>query len=195
MLGRRFEEALIYASHLHGAQLRKGTSIPYLSHLLGVASLAIENGADEDEAIAALLHDAVEDQGGAPRLKDIRSRFGDRVAEIVRDCSDSDTEPKPPWRARKEQYIAKITDKSKSTLLVSLADKTHNAQAILSDLHEHGDVVWERFNGGKEGSLWYYAAISEAFGRVSPGPAAERLRRTVIEMHVLAGVPVSNGGV
>ncbi|HYJ30182.1 MAG TPA: HD domain-containing protein [Allosphingosinicella sp.] len=182
LLGKRFDEALVYASHIHGGQLRKGTSTPYLAHLLGVASLALESGADEDEAIAALLHDSVEDCGGAARLEDIRTRFGDRVAGIVADCSDSDTDPKPPWRQRKHDYLAALEAKPRSSLLVSLADKTHNAQAILADLHAHGDALWDRFTGGKEGSLWYYGALAQAFSRALPGPAADRLARLVEDM-------------
>jgi (p)ppGpp synthase/HD superfamily hydrolase len=142
MLGTRFDGALIYAVHLHGGQVRKGTTIPYVAHLLGVASLALEAGADEDEAIAALLHDAVEDQGGLARRADIEVRFGARVARIVADCSDADQEPKPPWRERKEAYLANLGSKAKSSLLVSLADKTHNAQAIVSDLHSQGPSLW-----------------------------------------------------
>lgn len=182
-LGSRFDEALVYARQAHEGQVRKGTSTPYFAHLIGVASLALESGADEDEAIAALLHDAVEDQGGGARLEDIRARFGERVATIVADCSDSDTEPKPPWRERKDAYLAKLEAKPRSSLLVSLADKTHNAQSILADLHGHGDALWSRFTGGRDGSLWYYSALAAAFSRALPGPAAARLERLVADMH------------
>jgi GTP pyrophosphokinase len=182
-LGERFDQALLYASRAHASQVRKGTDTPYLAHLLGVASLALENGADEDEAIAALLHDAVEDQGGAARLEDIRKRFGDRVAAIVSDCTDSHADPKPPWRERKEAYLAGLEAKPRSSLLVSLADKTHNAQAILADLYVEGDGLWQRFTGGKAGSLWYYSALAQAFSRAFPGPGAARLQRLVNDMH------------
>lgn len=131
MLTERFDEALLYASETHRQQVRKGCDIPYVSHLVGVASIAIEIGADEDQAVAALLHDAVEDQGGACRLADIEARFGSRVAQIVDHCTDTDVEPKPPWRQRKESYIEGLSCKPKASLEVSLADKTHNAGAIV----------------------------------------------------------------
>lgn len=186
MLTTRFDEALVYASEAHRAQTRKGADIPYMSHLLGVASIAIENGADEDQAIAALLHDAVEDQGGAARLADIERRFGHRVAEIVDHCTDSDVEPKPPWRARKEAYLASLREKPLSSLEVSLADKTHNAGAIVADLHAHGDAVWDRFTGRREGSLWYYRSLADIFAALIPGAGASRFERLVSEMEALA---------
>jgi (p)ppGpp synthase/HD superfamily hydrolase len=189
MLTERFDEALAYASAAHRTQPRKGTDIPYVSHLLGVCSLALEAGADEDQAIAALLHDAVEDQGGADRLTDIRKRFGDRVAKIVADCTDSWTEPKPEWRQRKEAYLESLSHKSPDSLLVSLADKTHNASAINADLAVHGDELWSRFTGGREGSLWYYDSLARAFEERLPGPAAIRFRELVDEMHALASRP------
>jgi (p)ppGpp synthase/HD superfamily hydrolase len=181
-LSERFTVALVYASHIHRAQIRKGSNIPYVSHLLGVASIAIENGADEDQAIAALLHDAVEDQGGAARLADIRSQFGERVARMVEHCTDTDVMPKPPWRERKEAYLASLASKPRDSLEVSLADKTHNAGAIVADLHVHGEQVWERFTGSKEGSLWYYRALAGAFTELVPGAAAARLCRSVDQM-------------
>lgn len=186
ILTDRFDDALAYASRIHRHQIRKGSNIPYVSHLLGVAAIAIENGADEDQAIAALLHDAVEDQGGADRLADIRNRYGDRVAEIVADCTDADTTPKPPWRERKESYLASLAKKPATSLEVSLADKTHNAGAIVADLHAHGEAVWERFTGGKDGSLWYYRALADAFHQFAPGVAATRFLRLVEEMEALS---------
>lgn len=188
MLTERFDEALAYASRIHREQRRKGSGIPYISHLLGVASLAIEAGADEDQAIAALLHDAVEDQGGAERLADIRARFGDRVADIVDHCTDTDMEPKPPWRARKEAYIASLAHKPADSLLVSLADKTHNISAILADMAIVGSSVWDRFSGGKEGTLWYYAALSERFEAHLPGHAARRFATLVTDLHARAAL-------
>ena len=185
-LTERFDEALVYASCIHRDQRRKGADIPYVSHLLGVAAIAIENGATEDQAIAALLHDAVEDQGGAERLQDIRSRFGEQVARIVADCTDSDTEPKPPWRARKEAYLASLSHKPAASLEVSIADKTHNAGAIVADLHVHGEQVWTRFTGAKDGSLWYYRALSDAFAGLAPGMASERFAGLVDEMERLS---------
>ena len=186
ILTDRFDRALVYASEAHRHQVRKGTQIPYVSHLLGVASIALENGADEDQAIAALLHDAVEDQGGLKRLEDIELEFGERVARMVDDCTDADVEPKPPWRARKEAYLASLSDKAKESLEVSLADKTHNAIAIVADLHVHGDRLWSRFTGGKDGSLWYYRCLAEVFGQRLPGSAARRLQALVAEMEEFA---------
>ena len=181
-LTARFGEALDYANAAHCQQLRKGTEIPYVAHLLGVASLAIEDGADEDQAIAALLHDAVEDQGGAARLDDIRARFGDRVAGIVADCTDSWVEPKPNWKQRKEAYIASLAHKSPDSLLVSLADKTHNARAIVSDVSSHGVEVWDRFTAPRTEVLWYYSSLADAFLRHLPGVAASRFNRLVGEL-------------
>lgn len=178
MMTERFDAALAYASDAHRTQLRKGSGVPYISHLLGVASIALEFGADEDQAIAALLHDAVEDQGGLERLADIRARFGDRVAGIVQDCTDAVIVPKPPWRARKELYLASLAHKHRDSLLVSLADKTHNAEAIAADRAQIGDAIWDRFTGGREGSLWYYRALVSAFAIPFPGQVA-RLRRAV----------------
>ena len=185
-LTERFDDALAYASRIHRAQQRKGADIPYVSHLLGVAAIAIENGATEDQAIAALLHDAVEDQGGAARLEDIRNRYGEEVARIVDDCTDSDTEPKPPWRARKEAYLASLSHKPAASLEVSIADKTHNASAIVADLHIHGGEVWSRFTGGKDGSLWYYRELAKIFAELIPGEASNRLIRLVDEMEQMA---------
>ncbi|MBI1404441.1 MAG: HD domain-containing protein [Porphyrobacter sp.] len=195
-LTTRFDTALAYASHLHREQLRKGSNIPYISHLLGVAAIAIENGADEDQAIAALLHDAVEDQGGLPRLEDIRDRFGEAVARIVADCTDdlagtkaeaaTPEEKRREWRARKETYIAGLARKPAASLAVSIADKTHNAAAINADLRLHGARVWGRFTGAKDGTLWYYRALADAFAKALPGHAASRFEREVAEMEELA---------
>ncbi|TMM44974.1 HD domain-containing protein [Qipengyuania marisflavi] len=185
-LSERFDDALVYASRIHRDQRRKGADIPYVSHLLGVAAIAIENGATEDQAIAALLHDAVEDQGGAARLEDIRNRFGEEVARIVNDCTDTDIEPKPPWRARKEAYLASLPHKPTASLEVSIADKTHNAGAILADLHIHGGEVWSRFTGRKGGSLWYYRELAKTFAELIPGRASNRFIRLVEEMEEIA---------
>ena len=182
-LTHRFEQALLYASAVHGGQKRKGTSIPYLAHLLGTASVALELGADEDQAIAALLHDAVEDQGGKARLVDIRARFGDTVAEIVLHCTDADVHPKPAWQERKERYLEALGSKPADALLVSLSDKIHNAEAILNDLRFHGHGVWDRFKGGKDGSLWYYRTLSDIFEQLLPGSGAGRLKRAVDALH------------
>lgn len=182
LLSPRFEQALHYASVIHAGQLRKGTEVPYLAHLLGVTSIALEYGADEDEAIGALLHDAGEDAGGEGRIEDIRYRFGDAVADIVRGCTDTVETPKPAWRARKEKYIAHIPTASPSIRLVSASDKLHNARAILRDVRELGDVLYERFTGGKEGTLWYYRALVNAFYEAGASPLIEELDRTVSEL-------------
>lgn len=179
MLSHKYDEALLYASELHRTQVRKGTSIPYLSHLLSVSALVLKNGGDEDQAIAGLLHDAAEDQGGIETIAVIRAKFGDRVARIVTDCTDSVTTPKPPWRERKEAYIASLATKDSDSLLVSLADKTDNARAIMGDYREIGDDVWERFTGKKDGTRWYYRNLSKSFQELYPGPLASELARTV----------------
>jgi (p)ppGpp synthase/HD superfamily hydrolase len=155
----RFEEALVYANRLHSKQTRKGGKIPYISHLLSVAALVLENGGDEDEAIAALLHDAVEDQGGKATREAILNMFGEKVVEIVDGCTDADTIPKPPWQERKQQ----LRHASASVRKVALADKLHNARSILSDLSREGEATWKKFQGGKEGTLWYYQTLLELF--------------------------------
>ena len=161
--GEKFEEALTYAARLHRTQMRKGTYVPYVTHLLAVAAIVGENGGTEDEVIAALLHDAVEDQGGAATREEIRKRFGDSVATIVDGTSDSDVIPKPPWQERKRNYVAHVSGASRSVRLVSAADKLHNARSILRDLRAEGDVTWQRFNAGRDDQLWYYRALVDAF--------------------------------
>ena len=166
-LSDRFSEAVGYANLVHRLQTRKGTEIPYVSHLLAVASIVLERGGDEDEAIAALLHDAPEDCGGHPILEQIRQQFGDRVADIVHGCSDSleaDPLAKEAWRPRKEQYHAHVRKTTNaSVLLVSAADKLHNARAMLSDRQRLGPVLWARFNGGRDGTLWNYEVLLEVY--------------------------------
>jgi (p)ppGpp synthase/HD superfamily hydrolase len=159
--------------------MRKGTNIPYISHLLAVAALVIEAGGDEDAAIAALLHDAVEDQGGRAMLDRIRARYGANVADIVEACSDTDVIPKPPWKPRKEAYIAAIPRKSPQALLVSLADKVHNAGAILDDYRQIGEELWPRFNAGRDDILWYYRALADGFRGRTPDPLWQRLEEAV----------------
>jgi (p)ppGpp synthase/HD superfamily hydrolase len=180
-LTSRFDDALEFAAVRHAGHVRKGTNIPYIAHLLGVASIALEYGANENEAMAALLHDAVEDQKAT--LQEIRDRFGAAVADIVAGCSDTDVVPKPPWRKRKEAYIAHIPAASHSVQLVSAADKLHNARAILRDYRDVGEALWERFNGGRDGTLWYYRALAELFAP-SGVPVADELRRVVHELEV-----------
>ncbi|HTJ47202.1 MAG TPA: HD domain-containing protein [Kofleriaceae bacterium] len=189
MMTSRYSDALVYACDLHRAQTRKGTDVPYVAHLLAVSALALEHGADEDEAIAAVLHDAVEDQGGEPTEAAIRARFGDRVADIVMGCTDAVVVPKPPWRERKERYVAHVAHASPSIRLVSACDKLHNARSILGDYRVLGEALWPRFTGGRDGTLWYYRALLDAFRASSPsipsGLEAE-LERTVAELERLA---------
>ncbi len=185
--GERFEEALLYAARLHRDQTRKGTGTPYVTHLLAVAAIVGENGGTEDETIAALLHDAPEDRGGKERLEEIRARFGDGVAGIVDGCTDTYEDPKPEWRPRKEAYVAHVAEASPSVRLVSAADKLHNARSILADLRAVDDELWGRFTGGKEGTLWYYRALVEAYAGAGPNPVVEELDRVVREIEALAG--------
>lgn len=168
-LSARFEDALTFAARLHATQVRKGTAIPYIAHLLAVASLVITHGGDEDEAIAALLHDAAEDQGGPPTLEMIRARFGERVAAIVDGCTDTDVAPKPPWRSRKERYLTHLHSTSSSVKLVAAADKLDNVRAIIGDYRTLGPGVWTRFNAGRDDQHWFYRACVTALqgGRAS----------------------------
>jgi (p)ppGpp synthase/HD superfamily hydrolase len=184
-LSSRFEEALVFAAQLHAKQVRKGTSIPYISHLLAVASLVLEYGGNEDEAIAALLHDAIEDQGGVFAREEIRRRFGNTVVDIVDGCTDAEVIPKPPWRERKETYIAHVRHAPASVRLVSAADKLHNARSILADYRILGEELWNRFSSGKQGTLWYYHSLVEAYRAAGTSPLVEELARTVAEIDAL----------
>ena len=185
-LTARFEEALIYATQLHASQSRKGSATPYVAHLLAVTALVLENGGNEDEAIAALLHDAVEDQGGAVTREEVRRRFGDKIVEIVDGCTDADVIPKPPWRPRKESFIARLREAPASVRLVVAADKLHNARSVLADYRVLGESLWTRFNGGKDGTLWYYRAAVDALRSVETTPLIEELDRVVSELEYLA---------
>lgn len=182
----KFESALLYATQLHRYQERKGSGLPYVTHLLAVASIVGENGGTEDEVIAALLHDAPEDMGGEARLEDIRRRYGDAVAGIVKGCTDTYEDPKPEWRPRKEDYVAHVARAPSSVRLVSAADKLHNARSILADLRTLGEGLWERFTGGKDGTLWYYRALVEAYRKTGNNNLIEELDRVVQEIEALA---------
>lgn len=160
MLSHRFENALVLACQLHRRQTRKASATPYVSHLLAVASLVLEHGGDEDEAIAALLHDAIEDQGGSAARELIGRQFGPSVAAIVEGCTDADLVPKPPWRARKEAHLARLAEASPSVRLVAAADKVHNGRCILRDHARAGETVWRRFSAPKADVQWYYAAAA-----------------------------------
>lgn len=185
-LGERFERALVYASRLHGRQRRKGSGAPYISHLLAVAALVLEHGGTEEEAVAALLHDAAEDQGGEAELQNIRREFGAAVAAIVAACSDTLEKPKPPWRARKVEYLTHLISQPEPVRRVSAADKLHNARAILNDYRLVGEAVWGRFRGGREGTLWYYRELVGIFDLQGPESLARELRLVVGELESLA---------
>ena len=184
-LGPRFERALIFATRKHSGQTRKGTAVPYVAHLLIVAGLVLEAGGDEDLAIAALLHDVVEDCGGAPMLRQIRRRFGERVAHIVDGCTDTDLNLKPPWRQRKEDYLKRLRTADADVRLVSAADKLHNARSIVADYREIGEAVWERFRGKRDGTLWYYRALLDEFRRRKTNPLINQLERVIVELEAL----------
>jgi GTP pyrophosphokinase len=185
-LGPRFLRAFVFAAEKHKGQTRKASSIPYIAHLMGVASLVLEAGGDEDLAIAALLHDVVEDCGGAAMLKEVRRRFGGRVAKIVDGCTDAYTDPKPPWRERKEKYIARLRNEDKDTRLVSAADKLNNLRSIVSDYRAVGESVWSRFKGEREGTLWYYRSLRDEFLRDRPNRITRDLALAVSELESLA---------
>ncbi len=184
--GEKFEDALVYAARLHRDQARKGSRVPYVTHLLAVAAIVGENGGTEEEVVAALLHDAPEDAGGRERLEEIRERYGDEVAEIVAGCTDTYEDPKPAWRPRKEAYVAHVAEASSSVRLVSAADKLHNARSILADLRSLGEELWDRFTGGKRGTLWYYRTLTEAYKRAGANAVVEELDRVVREIEALA---------
>jgi (p)ppGpp synthase/HD superfamily hydrolase len=185
-LGPRFLRAFEFAAEKHKNQNRKASTIPYIAHLMGVASLVLEAGGDEDLTIAALLHDVVEDCGGAPMLQEVRRKFGDRVAKVVDGCTDADTYPKPSWRERKEKYIQHLEKADADTRLVSAADKLNNVRSILSDYRAIGESVWSRFNGGREGTLWYYRTLRDIFLRHKPNRITRELNLAVDELEALA---------
>ncbi|HTU41428.1 MAG TPA: HD domain-containing protein [Candidatus Aquilonibacter sp.] len=188
-LGPRFRRAFLFAADKHAGQARKTTTIPYIAHLMGVASSVLEFGGDEDMAIAALLHDVVEDCGGEPILKEVRRRFGNRVAEMVDGCTDSYGSPKPPWRERKESYIQHLKSADAATRLVSAADKLNNIRSILSDYRQFGEAIWERFNGGREGTLWYYRALLDEFLRDKSNRLIREYELEVQELERIAKPP------
>jgi (p)ppGpp synthase/HD superfamily hydrolase len=185
----RFPQALLLAERVHHGQQRKGTGIPYIAHVMAVAALVLEHGGDEDEAIGALLHDAAEEGGGEAILAEIRAQFGDAVGDIVLGCSDSLAEnpaEKRPWLERKREYVEHVVEATASVCLVSAADKLHNVRAITRDYRTGGEEVWARFNGGREGTLWYYDAVSLALARRSPSRLTDELRREVLALLALA---------
>jgi GTP pyrophosphokinase len=192
MLTARFDDALAYASALHRGQVRKSAGVPYVAHLLAVTAMVLEAGADEDVAIAALLHDAVEDQGVS--LPELATRFGDRVASIVGECTDTDETPKPPWRPRKEAYLAHLETASTDALLVTAADKLHNARTTLADLRASGPSTWTRFNAGPDEQVWYYRSVSDVVSRRLPGhELAARLAACVVDLAHVASASSGPG--
>lgn len=182
-LGPRFERALAYVARIHASQFRKGTTRPYIAHLLGVTATVLTHGGDEDAAIAGLLHDAVEDQGGRARLRDIREKFGARVAKIVEGCTDAYGEPKPPWLERKKEYLRHLRRADAPVRLVSAADKLYNAREILMDLQRRGAEVWSRFKGGKNGTIWYYEEVVKILRRTGPAELVAELDGVVEELN------------
>lgn len=180
-LGSRLQKAFRYAAEKHAGQARKGTAVPYLSHLMAVTSLVLEAGGDEEMAIAALLHDVVEDCGGMPRLREIRKQFGPRVAKIVEGCTDSFGEPKPEWIERKKDYLREVKHAGRETRLVSASDKLHNVRTILADYRQDGEKIWSRFSGKRDGILWYYRALSDEYAR-KPNRITRELEIVVAEL-------------
>ena len=186
-LGARLQKAFRYAAEQHAGQTRKQTAVPYLSHLMAVASLVLEGGGDEDLAIAALLHDVVEDCGGMPRLREVRKLFGARVAKIVEGCTDSFTDPKLPWIVRKKEYLTRLKHEDAETRLVSASDKLHNVRTVIADYRKDGESVWKRFSGGRDGTLWYYRALNDEFQRKKANRISRELAIAVGELEKLAG--------
>ena len=186
-LGSRLQRAFRYAAEKHAGQTRKQTAVPYLSHLMAVASLVLEAGGDEDMAMAALLHDVVEDCGGMPRLREVRKQFGSRVAKIVEGCTDAFVEPKPEWLERKKKYLREVKHADVETRLVSAADKLHNVRTILADYRQDGESVWKRFSGKKDGTLWYYRALSDEYRRRNPNRITRELEIAVGELERAVG--------
>lgn len=182
----RFDNALSYASRLHRGQRRKGAEIHYVAHLLAVTSLVLEHGGGEEEAIAALLHDSIEDVGGESLRREIRELFGERVLAIVEGCTDTDEQPKPPWRKRKEAFIERLPAATAPVRLVVAADKLHNVRSMLMDHARIGDRLWQRFRGGRDGTLWYYRAVADALRQIERTALVEELDRTVRELELAA---------
>ncbi|MBD2435559.1 HD domain-containing protein [Nostoc sp. FACHB-110] len=181
-LTAKFEEALVYATRLHANQTRKISGVPYIAHLLSVAALVLEAGGTEEEAIAALLHDAIEDQGGKSTREEIRQRFGETVVAIVDGCTESDIYPKPPWQERKQKYLENLRHASPSVRRVSLADKLHNARSLLADLRQHGNSIWQQFKTGKEGSLWFYQQLQQVYSANGSDFLTQEFSRVIQEL-------------
>ncbi|MBN2024701.1 MAG: bifunctional (p)ppGpp synthetase/guanosine-3',5'-bis(diphosphate) 3'-pyrophosphohydrolase [Pirellulales bacterium] len=186
-LTSRFTEALAFTCRLHAPQRRKVSGAPYVAHLLRVAGMVLEYAATEDEAIAALLHDAIEDQGGPAARATIRHRFGDEVAALVDECTDTDERPKPPWRERKETFLARLPRASRAARLIVAADKLDNVRSLLRARREHGESIWDHFRGGRDGMLWYFRRVVNALAPLDPSPLVEELARAVGELERIGG--------
>jgi (p)ppGpp synthase/HD superfamily hydrolase len=195
-LSERFSDAFQCACRWHADQRRKVSGAPYVAHLLGVAGIVLDSGGSEDEAVAALLHDAVEDQGGAEARRKIERLFGAAVAQVVDECTDTDETPKPPWRERKEAFVARVPVMSASARLVTAADKLDNVRGLIQGYYEQGETLWTRFRGGRAGALWYHRAVADAICRAESTPLAQRLNREVtrLESLVRAGLPEAATG-
>jgi len=185
---QKYQKALNFSYKLHRKQIRKGTQIPYFFHLSSVSNHVIENDGNTDEAIAGLLHDAVEDQGGKKTLTLIRKKFGNKVAKIVEDCTDTNIEPKPPWLIRKKKYIENLKFKSQSSLLVSLCDKTHNASCIVNDYGRAGNKLWKRFTAKPKKICWYYDSLGKCYFKNLKGHKVlkQNFKKLVTEMKRVA---------
>lgn len=184
----RFEEALVLAARLHADQVRKMSNTPYLGHLLAACATVVAHGGDEDEAIGALLHDAVEDQGGPPTRAEIARRFGERVAQIVDGCTDATQMPKPPWRERKESHLARLAGESASVGLVEAADKLDNARALVREYRRLGPAMWSHFRGGRDGTIWYYRAMLDTLRPLAPSALILELQEVIGQLEQLVAV-------
>jgi len=182
-LSNYFLDAFTYASNLRAKQKRKGKDVPYISHLMGVSAIVLEQGGTENQAIAALLHDAVEDQDVT--VEEIRERFNDEVAEIVEGCTNTGTESKSEWRGGKEKYIAHLREAGPSVWLVAAADKLYNARNILEDYRNVGESMWAPFTGERDDILWYYRTLAKTFREIDPSPLTDELGRVVSELEKL----------
>ncbi len=185
-LGQRFEQALSLAIQVHANQRRKDSGAPYIAHVLGVTALVLEDGGSEDEAIAALLHDSAEDQGGEEMLATIRAKFGEKIAAIVDECSDTLEMPKPPWQARKQNHLARLEHASPEAIRVMAADKVYNSRNLLRGLLERGDTIWENFKGGRDGTLWYFKQMHNILNKIHPGYLTNELFRAIEDIELIS---------
>ncbi|MEB3294676.1 MAG: HD domain-containing protein, partial [Synechococcales bacterium] len=185
LLGVRFEQALCLAHRLHRHQIRKGHPTPYIAHLLSVTALVLEDGGSEDEAIAALLHDAIEDQGGSTTRELIRHQFGETVISLIEGCTESDSYPKPPWIERKQRHLTQLKNASPAVRRITLADKLHNARSLLADYETFGEALWQRFAGDREGTLWYYQQVIQMLATQDAGRLGRMLIQTVQQLTAL----------